>query len=75
MILNPTQAIYFLKYLLKLTLLCWKQELVEKRRKLMQEYEDRRKIKQEEYAAQRSRRIELRNSKLTSNLLPETSVN
>ena len=49
--------------------------MVEKRRKLMQEYEDRRKIKQEEYAAQRSRRIELRNSKLTSNLLPETSVN
>ncbi len=39
------------------------QELVEKRRKLMQEYEDLRKQKQEEYDAQRRRRIELRNSK------------
>ena len=29
----------------------------------MQEYEDLRKQKQEEYAAQRRRRIELRNSK------------
>merc|ERR1719357_998048 len=38
------------------------KELVEKRRKLMQEYEDRRKVKQEEYAAQRSRRVELRNN-------------
>lgn len=37
--------------------------MVEKRRKLMQEYEDLRKQKQEEYDAQRRRRIELRNSK------------
>jgi len=35
----------------------------------MQEYEDRRKVKQEEYAAQRSRRVELRNSKLILNIL------
>merc|ERR1712071_191651 len=38
------------------------KELVEKRRKLMQEYEDRRKLKQDEYIAQRSQRIELRNN-------------
>nr|SVE70275.1 EOG090X01UY [Daphnia similis]SVE70899.1 EOG090X01UY [Daphnia similis]SVE71530.1 EOG090X01UY [Daphnia similis]SVE72163.1 EOG090X01UY [Daphnia similis] len=38
------------------------KELVEKRRKLMQEYEDLRKQKQEEYAEQRRRRIELRNN-------------
>lgn len=37
---------------------------MEKRRKLMQEYEDLRKLKQDQYAAQRRRRIELRNSKL-----------
>lgn len=41
--------------------------MVEKRRKLMQEYEDLRKLKQEEYAAQRRRRIELRNSKFIFN--------
>nr|CAG4642331.1 EOG090X01UY [Evadne anonyx] len=38
------------------------KELVEKRRKLMQEYEDWRKKKQEQYAAERSSRIELRNN-------------
>ena len=39
------------------------KELVEKRRKLMTEYEDLRRRKTEEYAANRRRRIELRNSK------------
>ena len=38
------------------------QELVEKRRKLMQEFDDLRKRKQEEYDANRHIRIELRNS-------------
>ncbi len=38
------------------------KELVEKRRKLMEDYGDLRRRKQEEYDAQRSRRIELRNS-------------
>jgi len=38
------------------------KELVEKRRNLMKEYEDRRNVKQEDYAAERSRRIELRNN-------------
>ena len=38
------------------------KELVEKRRKLMQEYEDIKRKKQDDYAAQRRRRIELRNS-------------
>ncbi len=45
------------------------QELVEKRRKLMQEYEDLRKQKQEEYDAQRRRRIELRNSMFSNYLM------
>merc|ERR1712191_11369 len=36
------------------------KELVEKRRNLMKEYEDRRNVKQEDYAAERSQRIELR---------------
>ena len=35
----------------------------------MQEYEDLRKQKQEEYAAQRRRRIELRNSKSINYIL------
>ena len=35
---------------------------MEKRRKLMKDYEDLRKRKQDEYEAQRLRRIELRNS-------------
>nr|CAG4648511.1 EOG090X01UY [Polyphemus pediculus] len=38
------------------------KELVEKRRKLMQDYEDLRKRKQEEYIANRSARIKLRNN-------------
>lgn len=36
---------------------------MDKRRKLMKDYEDLRKRKQDEYEAQRRRRIELRNSK------------
>ncbi len=40
------------------------KELVEKRRKLMQEYEDIKRRKQDDYAAKRRRRIELRNSNL-----------
>ena len=39
------------------------KELVEKRRKLMQQYEDLRNKKAALYAAQRRQRIELRNSK------------
>jgi len=50
------------------------KELVEKRRNLMKEYEDRRNVKQEDYAAERSRRIELRNSKFVSNLLSRKKI-
>ena len=47
---------------------------MEKRRNLMKEYEDRRNVKQEDYAAERSRRIELRNSKFISNLLSRKKI-
>ena len=43
--------------------------MVEKRRKLMKDYEDLRKRKQDEYEAQRRRRIELRNSKTRKNYI------
>ena len=45
---------------------------MEKRRKLMKDYEDLRKRKQDEYEAQRRRRIELRNSKTRKNYIRDT---
>ena len=45
---------------------------MEKRRKLMKDYEDLRKRKQDEYEAQRRRRIELRNSKTRKNYVRDT---